>query len=234
MLQSVCVFFLPNVSNQNVASCFIIATCTIRRSQSCKSSLQALSVLTVCWKTLVPQNPTLMAFYTRLYILSVLNVPHRGRGHVCEALCFHLALFNRKKAPKVKGSSDWEGGSFYGPERAELYESDTGPSALLAPGWNIMFVCHWREFILQIHRLALVQRLEEFDFCFIYALHFSSCGRVASWVMQWENLLSPPRRRPLWNEITRTKWNKRHRGLGTWWRSCSVQFCCTWCLFLAL
>lgn len=102
MLQSCYVFFLPNVSNQNVASCFIIATCTIRRFQSCKSSLQALSVLTVCWKPLVPQNPTLMAFYTRLYILSVLNVPHRGRGHVCEALCFHLALFNRKKAPKLK------------------------------------------------------------------------------------------------------------------------------------
>ena len=41
--------------------------------QSCKSRLQALSVLTVCCKTLVLQNPTLMAYYMRPYICSVLK-----------------------------------------------------------------------------------------------------------------------------------------------------------------
>lgn len=45
-----------------------------------------------------------------------------------------------------------------------------------------MFVYLWREFILLIHWLVLLQQMKEFDFFSpIYVcLHFSSCRRVVS------------------------------------------------------
>lgn len=107
---------------------------------------------------------------------------------------------------------DCEGGSFYGPEHSELYKSDSGPSCPVAPSRNIMFISGylWREFILLIHWPALLQRLEEFDFLFIYSLHFSSSRRLVSCVTPQEDFL-PPRRGPLWNEIRERKENERWR-----------------------
>lgn len=83
----------------------------------------------------------------------------------------------------------------------------------VSPCWNIMYVYLWREFILLIHWLALLQRLKEFDFLFIYSLHFPSCGRVVSRVIPRENFL-PPCHSPLWNEIRERK-TTRDRGQGT-------------------
>lgn len=121
--------FFACLSNQNRAPCFIITAhkCGVAHSL-CKSSLWALSVLTVCWETLVHQNPTLMAFYMRLYISGV----KAAWGHVCvsfSCVCFHHVSPAVKGLP-ARGFPDWEGGSFYGPERSELYESDSGPSVL--------------------------------------------------------------------------------------------------------
>lgn len=174
-------------------------------TQPCKSSLWALSVLTVCWETLVLQNPTLMAFYMRLYICSVKAL--LGGMCVWAFACFHHiaaavkaslpeAFLIEKAAPLLRSGALWTLR-----ERQWSFRS-------VAPGWNIMFVYLWREFILLIHWLAPLQRLKEFDFLFIYSLHFSSCGRVVSCVIPWENFL-PPRHGPLWNEIRERQGNKR-------------------------
>lgn len=84
----------------------------------------------------------------------------------------------------------------------------------VAPSRNIMFVYLWREFILLIHWLALLQRLKEFDFLFIYSLHFSSRGRAVSCVIPREKLpsLSPVVPREMRLEGGR---ETRDRGQGT-------------------
>ena len=99
--------------NQDAASAFIITA--LRRSvaqQWRKSKLQVLSVLTVFWKTLALENPTLIVFYMRLYISSGFKV-------LVERM--HVRF------------STWGGSSFYGPERSELYGSDGSPSVLQLP-----------------------------------------------------------------------------------------------------
>lgn len=124
------------------------------------------------------------------------------------------AIYSQSVKVLVEGMyeffSMWEGSPFYGPERAELLRGRRQPLCPVAPSWNIMFVYLWREFILLIHWLALLQRLKEFDFHFIYPLHFSFCGRVVSCVIPRENFLFP-RCRPLWNEITARKRSQRQR-----------------------
>lgn len=193
--------------------CFMITAC--RNSVACwacKSRLEALSVLTVCRETLVPQNPTLMAFCMRPYICGVKaleeGMPARGSPRVFISGFCRKGLLSR-------GFPDWDGGPFYGPERSELYESGSGPFRPAAPSWNIMFVYLQREFILLIHWLALPQRPKEFDFAFIYSLHFFrpwKTGLVC--VIPRENFL-PPRRGPLWNEIIEGGEETRDRGQKT-------------------
>lgn len=111
---------------------FFISTARRTRcsSQMCKSRLQALSVLTVCWETLVLQNPTLMVFHMRPYICGVKVLVEGMR--VRFSVGFHYTALV-VKGLRARGFPDWEGGFFYGPKRSELYESDRGPSVLWLP-----------------------------------------------------------------------------------------------------
>lgn len=166
-------------------------------------------MLTVCWETLVLQNPTLMVFYMRLYICGVKSP---CRGHACELLREFSSHSFTCKGLRARGFPDWEGGFFFffflRSEALWTLRERQRPFRPMAPSWNIMFVYLWREFILLIHWLALLQRLKEFDFLFIYSLHFSSCGRVVSCVIPQENFL-PPCFGPLRNEIRERKGNGR-------------------------
>lgn len=120
------------------------------------------------------------------------------------SMCFSSPSFSYKGL-HAQGSSDWEGGAFLRSGEHWTLRERHRPFGTVAPSWNIMFVYHWREFILLIHWLALLQRLKEFDFCFIYSLHFSSWGREVFCVI-------PRRKLPSSSPPSPVKWDYKEKG----------------------
>lgn len=144
-----------------------------------------------------------MAFYTRLYICSALKSLLRARVHV-KHVFFSSHSFSYKDL-HAKGSSDWEGGAFLRSGEHWTLREWHRSFGTVAPSWNIMFVYHWRECFLLIHWLALLQRLKEFDFRFIYSRHFSSCGREVFCVI-------PQRKLPSSSPPSSVKWDYKENG----------------------